>query len=147
MPMRRPSLHTETLVLACALYLLLACNAPFWRAALAGRDWTSGGTWSLAIAMFASFTGAYVAFTALLATRWTVRPLLAALVLVAAALSYYMDRYAIFFDRSMLRNVLATNPGEARELLGLDFAVHMLVFGVLPAALLCWPRLLRRSIG
>src|SRR3954470_10676930 len=56
MPMRRPSLHTETLVLACALYLLLACNAPFWRAALAGREWGSPGTWALAAAMFTSFT-------------------------------------------------------------------------------------------
>ncbi|MBA2963391.1 MULTISPECIES: phosphoethanolamine transferase [Ramlibacter] len=147
MPIRRPSLHVETLLLACALYLLLACNLPFWRAALAGRDWALAGTWALAAAMFASFTGAYVAFTGLLATRWTVRLLLVALVLVAAALSFYMDRYAIFFDRTMLRNVLATNPGEARELLGLDFLVHMVLFGVVPAALLCWPRLLRRSRG
>jgi lipid A ethanolaminephosphotransferase len=147
MPMRRPSLHTETLVLACVLYLLLACNAPFWRAALAGRDWGSAGTWALAAAMFASFSGAYVAFTCLLATRWTVRPLLTGLVLVAAALSYYMDRYAIFFDRAMLRNVLATNTAEARELLGPDYLLHMLLFGVIPAALLWWPRLLRRTIG
>jgi lipid A ethanolaminephosphotransferase len=147
MPLRRPGLHTETLILACALYLLLGCNAPFWRAALAGRDWAAGGTWSLAVAMFASFTGAYVAFTGLLATRWTVKPLLAALVLLAAALSYYMDRYAIFFDRTMLRNVLATNVGEARELLGVDYVIHMVLFGVLPAALLWWPRVLPRPLG
>ncbi|RYY89462.1 MAG: phosphoethanolamine--lipid A transferase, partial [Comamonadaceae bacterium] len=141
---RRPSLHTETLVLLAALYLLAACNGPFWRAALAGRDWSAPGTWALAGAMFVSFSAAYVAFTALLATRWTVKPLLSLLVLVAAALSYYMDRYSIFFDRSMLRNVLATNPGEARELLGWDFVLHMLLFGAVPAALLWWPALRRR---
>ena len=145
MPIRRPVLHTETLVLLCALYLLLACNAPFWRAVLAGRDLAAPASWGFALALFASFTGAYVAFTLLVATRWTVRPLLAVLVLVSAALSYYMDRYATFFDRNMLRNVLATNWGEARELLGLDYLVHMALFGVLPAALLWWPRLERRS--
>ncbi|MGZ5180082.1 MAG: phosphoethanolamine transferase [Ramlibacter sp.] len=147
MRMQRPTLHTETLVLICAVYLLAACNLPFWRAALAGRDWASAGTWGFALAMFGSFTAAYVAFTCLFATRRTVRPLLAVLVLTAAALAYYMDRYAIYFDRSMLRNVLVTQWSEARELLGLRFILHMALFGVLPAALLWWPMLARRSLG
>lgn len=147
MRIERPTLHTETLVLAAVLYLLAACNLPFWRAALAGRDWAAAGTWALFVAMFAAFAAAYVAFALLLSTRWTVRPLLAALVLVSAALAWYMDRYAIYFDRSMLRNVLATQWSEARELLGPRFIGHMLVFGVLPAVLLWWPRLARRSLG
>ena len=36
---QRPALHTETLVLLCVSFLLLAGNGPFWRAALAGRGW------------------------------------------------------------------------------------------------------------
>ena len=147
MRIERPTLHTETLVLVAAVYLLAACNFPFWHAALGGRDWAAPGTWALFAGMFGAFTAAYVGFTLLLATRWTVRPLLAVLVLVGASLAWYMDRYAIYFDRSMLRNVLATNWGEARELLGPRYIVHMLVFGVLPAALLWWPRLARRSPG
>jgi len=147
MRMQRPTLHTETLVLICAVYLLAATNLPFWHAALAGRDWAATGTWEFALAMFGSFTAAYVAFACLLATRWTVRPLLAVLVLVAAALAYYMDRYAIYFDRSMLRNVVVTQWSEARELLGPRFILHMALFGVLPAALLWWPRLGRRTLG
>jgi lipid A ethanolaminephosphotransferase len=147
MRLQRPALYTETLVLLCALYLLLACNAPFWRAIVQGRDLAAPGTWGFLVALFCAFTGAYVASALLLATRWTVRPLLSVLVLVAAALSYYMDRYAIFFDRSMLRNVLATNWGEARELLGLDYVVHMALFGVLPALLLWWPVIRTRSVG
>jgi lipid A ethanolaminephosphotransferase len=147
MRIERPTLHTETLVLVSAVYLLAACNLPFWHAALAGRDWQTPGTWALFLAMFGAFTAAYVAFACLLATRWTVRPLLALLVLVAAALSWYMDRYAIYFDRSMLRNVLVTQWTEARELLGPRFVLHMLVFGIVPAALLWWPHLARRSLG
>ncbi|HZY19422.1 MAG TPA: phosphoethanolamine--lipid A transferase [Ramlibacter sp.] len=147
MPLRRPALHTETLVFLCALYLLAACNLPFWRAVVAGRSWTAPGTLSLLASLSCSFVGLYVAAGCALATRWTVRPLLSALVLVSAALSYYIDRYHVFFDRNMLRNVLATNVGEARELLGWQFAAHMLLLGALPAALLWWPRLTRRALG
>jgi lipid A ethanolaminephosphotransferase len=146
MRLRRPELATETLVLLAALYLLAACNLPFWRAALAGRDLAAPGTWALAAAMFVAFGALYVAAAGLLATRHTVRPLLAALILVAAGISYYTGRYAVFFNRDMLRNVLATHWGEARELLGPAWLLHMALFGLLPAALLWWPRLRERPL-
>jgi hypothetical protein len=38
----------------------------------------------------------------------SLRDLLAVLLLVTAAGAYYMDRYAIYLDRPMLRNILAT---------------------------------------
>ncbi len=141
---RRPALHTETLVLLCALYLLGVCNAPFWRAALAGRDLSSPASWGFGLALFCALAALYVGLACLLATRRTVRPMLAALLLLAAALSFYIDRYAVYFDRHMLRNVLATQWGEARELLGADLLLHLLLWGVLPAAALWWPRLLPR---
>jgi lipid A ethanolaminephosphotransferase len=146
MRLHRPELHTETLVLACAAYLMLACNLPFWRAALAGRPWDAAATWGFAAALLGSLTAAYVAAGCLVATRWNVRPLLAALVLLAAAVSYYGEHYGVFFDRHMLDNVLATHWSEARELLGLPFLRHMLLLGMVPAALLWWPRLGRRPL-
>lgn len=141
---RRPTLTVETLLLLAALYLLLACNGPFWRAALAGRDWAQPATWGFAAALLGMFTAVYFIVLGLVANRYTVRPLLATAFVAAAAASYYMDRYAIYFDRAMLRNVLATHYDEARELLGWGLAVHAAVFGVLPAALLWWPRLEQR---
>lgn len=141
----RPALHSETLVLACAAYLMLAGNGPFWRAALAGRSWADAGTWGFAAALFVALTTFYIAVAALFSSRLTVRPLLALVLLVTAAASYYMERYAVYMDRPMLANVLATNYKEARELLGFGMAVHILLFGLLPAALLWWPTLKRRS--
>jgi lipid A ethanolaminephosphotransferase len=143
----RPALHTETLVLLCAAFLLLAGNGPFWHAALAGRAWDQPGTWGFAAALFTALAAFYFAFIGLLAGRRTVRPLLAVLLLVTAGASYYMDRYAIYLDRAMLRNVLATDYKEARELLGWGVAGHLLLWGLLPAALLWWPRLKRRPVG
>ncbi|MDB5860226.1 MAG: eptA1 [Ramlibacter sp.] len=143
----RPAVHTETLVLLAAAYLMLAGNGPFWRAALADRLWNEPGTWLFAGAVFTAFSAFYLAFAAVFSTRYTVRPLLAVLLLVTAGASYYMDRYAVYLDRAMLRNVLATNYKEARELLGWGMAGHVLLFGLLPASLLWWPRLKRRPLG
>ena len=141
---RRPVLHVETLLMLGIFYLVLACNGPFWHAALAGRAWATPATWGFAAALLVLLAAVHMGLLGLLATRHTVKPLLTVLVLAAAAASYYMDRYAIYFDRAMLRNVLATNPQEARELMGWGVAAHLQLYGLLPAALVWWPRLERR---
>ncbi|MES3003197.1 MAG: phosphoethanolamine--lipid A transferase [Pseudomonadota bacterium] len=143
----RPAIHTETLVLWVSAFLMLFGNGPFWRAALAGRSWSQSGTWGFAAAVFVAFCAFYLAFAAIFSTRRTVRPLLALLIIVTASASYYMDRYAVYLDRAMVRNVLATNYKEARELLGWGMAGHVLLYGLLPAALLWWPRLKTRPLG
>jgi lipid A ethanolaminephosphotransferase len=142
----RPLLQVETLVLLCACFLLLAGNGSFWRAALAGRDWSQPGNWGFAAAVFCAFTAIYFVFTALLATRLTVKPLLTILVLGTAFASWYMGRYSVYMDRAMLKNVLATDIREAGELLVWGMLPHLLLFGALPAALVWWPRLKRRSL-
>ena len=143
----RPALQVETLVLVCVSFLLLAGNGPFWRAALADRSWNLAASWGFSAALFVAFAAFYFAFTALLATRLTVRPLLSVLVLCTAFASWYMSHYAIYLDRAMLRNVLATNVHEARELLVWGMVPHVLLLGVLPAVLIWWPQLKRRSLG
>jgi lipid A ethanolaminephosphotransferase len=143
----RPAVHVETLVLLSALFLMLAGNGSFWRAALAGRDWAQASTLGLAAAMFVALSAFYFAFGASISTRHTVKPLLTVLLLVSAGATYYMDRYAIYFDRAMLRNVLATNYKEASELLGWDLVLYVLGFGVLPSMLVWWPQLKQRPLG
>jgi lipid A ethanolaminephosphotransferase len=137
-------LHVETLVLLAAVFMLAVGNGPYWRSALAGRDWGDSGTWIFAGAMFVGFATFYFAFIAIFANRYTVRPLLALLLVVTAAASYYMDRYAIYLDRAMLANVLATNYKEARELVGWGPVIHIVLFGVVPAGLLWLPQLKTR---
>lgn len=143
----RPALHVETLVLLTMLFLMLAGNGPFWRAALAGRGWDALATWGFAAALLSAFSAFYFAFVALFSSRHTVKPLLTVLVLCTAFASYYMDRYAIYLDRPMLRNILATNYKEARELLGWSLLPHVLALGLLPVVLLWWPTLRQRSLG
>ena len=49
--------------------------------------------------------------------------------MASAAAGYYMDRYGVYFDRAMLRNVFATNYKEAGELLGWDLVLHLVAVG------------------
>lgn len=140
----RPSLSTETLMSLGIAYVLLACNGGFWRSALAGRPPGAADTWVFAAALMGLLAGLYFLALAPLATRRTVRPLLALLIVAASACAWYIDHYAVYFDRAMLRNVLATHWSEARELLNGSLAAHVLLFGLLPAALLWWPRLAER---
>ncbi|MEJ6023635.1 phosphoethanolamine transferase [Ramlibacter sp. PS4R-6] len=141
---RRPAVHTETLLALAAVFMLLAGNGPWWRAALAQRPWSDPGTWVFAGAVFVTLACFYFAFTALLATRHTVKPLLALLLVLTAFASYFMERYAVYLDRPMIRNVFATNPKEAGELLGFRLAWHVFLFGVLPSAVIAWLRVAQR---
>jgi lipid A ethanolaminephosphotransferase len=141
----RPAVHTETLLAGAAVFILLAGNGPFWHAALANRPWTEPATWLFAGAVFVSLASIYFAIIAMFSTRHTIKPLLTVLLLVTAGASYFMERYAIYLDRTMVRNVTATNFKEAGELLGWGLAVHLVLFGVLPSALVWWPAIKQRS--
>ncbi|MBE7939608.1 MULTISPECIES: phosphoethanolamine--lipid A transferase [Ramlibacter] len=142
---KRPAVHVETLLACTALFMLAAGNGPFWHALLAGRP-AEPGTWLFAAAVFLSLSCIYFALAAFFVNRWTVRPVLAVLLLVTAASHYFMERYAVYLDRAMLRNILATDPREAGELLSWALAGHLLLLGGLPAALLWWPTLRHRPV-
>ena len=144
--LRRPQLHVEMLVLLCACFLLLAGNGPFWRAALAGRDWSQASSWSFAAAVFCSLAATYFVFASLVATRLTVKPLLTVLVVTTAFSSWYMSHYSVYMDRAMLKNVMATDVREAGELLVWGMLPHLMLFAALPVALLWWPQLKRRNL-
>ncbi|QBK05630.1 phosphoethanolamine--lipid A transferase [Hylemonella gracilis] len=146
----RPQLSAEALLALGAMYLLLACNGPFWRAAMVGRDMGVLSSWGFATALLVACASAYFAAMALVTLplpRRGVRPLLAILFLASATAAWYMDRYAVHFDKDMLRNVLATNWDEASELLNWGLVWHVTLFGALPAVLLWWPRIPARSWG
>ena len=75
------------------------------------------------------------------------RPLLALLIAVTAFATYYMQRFGVYLDPTMLRNVFGTDPAEASELFGWGMLPHLLVFGVLPLLLLWRVRLVRQPLG
>ena len=151
----RPTLSSDALVLLASLFFALSANGPFWHGVLDGRAFADASTWRFAAGVAVMLLAVHVLIVAPFAHRWVVKPLLALLLLVTAFASFFMQRYAVFLDPTMLRNVLRTDVKEARELLGPALALHVLAFGVLPAALLWrvrvsarpWKRALLWRIG
>ncbi|MBL0147348.1 MAG: phosphoethanolamine transferase [Ideonella sp.] len=139
-----PQACTDTLVLATCLWFVATGNGSFWRALLDGRAGTAPDTWGLVAAVAVTLTALHFAFMAPLANRWTVRPWLSLLIVVAAFSDYYMDRFTVYLDPSMMRNVLRTNVAEARELFAWAMLPHLLWHAVLPLWLLWRVQPIRR---
>ncbi|MCP2848919.1 phosphoethanolamine transferase domain-containing protein, partial [Salmonella enterica] len=68
-----------------------------------------------------------------LAVGRLLKPVLVALLLLAAACSGFGDRYGIAIDRSMVQNVFETDAVESSELLDAGLLAWLLFAGVLPA--------------
>ncbi|GGC09025.1 phosphoethanolamine transferase [Oxalicibacterium flavum] len=135
-----PSWHlvvsAELLALIASLYFTLTANHLFLNSALQGRDWGDHKTWLLAIALLLAITGIHTALFLILFSRRTAKPLLITLLVITAAASYYMNRYTVFFNGEMIRNILRTDFKEASELLSLDMLLHILLYAGVPIALL-----------
>ena len=143
----RVDLSVEQLVLAAALFWAVAANRGFFAGALAGRGAGEPATWGFGAALLLLLVALHVFLLALVANRWTVKPVLALMLVVTAASSYYIDSFGVYLDPSMLRNVLRTNPAEAGELLNASFFWHLALLAGLPMLLLRWVRVRRRPWG
>jgi lipid A ethanolaminephosphotransferase len=136
----------ESVLLAASAFFALAANGPFFAAALQGHERTAPATWGFAIAVLVLLISAHFVLMALVCNRWTAKPVLSVLIVMTAFATYFMNRYGVFFDSTMVRNVLRTDVGEARELLTLALLPHLLLYAGLPLILLWRVRLVRRPL-
>lgn len=139
--------NQETLLLAASLWFTLACNGSFWDAVLQGRNPASPGTWRFLAGTGLLITALHFILAALPACRRSLKPLLALLLALAAATGFYMHKFGIYVDPDMVRNVLRTDPAEARELLTPDLLWHLLLYLGLPLLFLSRVELLPRRPG
>lgn len=147
-PQSRLRLRGETLLLLACLYHTLLLNTPFWHAVLAGRSLDDARTWLFATAVFVFFTGLHFTLLAPFAPRHIIKPLLALLFAASAAAAYFMNTHGIYLNPDMLRNVLQTDPAEARELLSPSLLGYLALYAAPPILLLsrveliatAWPR-------
>jgi lipid A ethanolaminephosphotransferase len=136
----------EQVLIVASVFFVLSANRPFFIAALHGHEAADPATWGFAIAVAALLGSAHFLMMALAANRWTLKPLLAVLIVAAALASHYMTRYGVYLDTTMMRNVLRTDLGEARELLSPALLPHLLLYAALPLFLLWRVRLVNRPL-
>jgi lipid A ethanolaminephosphotransferase len=137
----------EQVLLAAGVFFALSANRLFLGAALEGRAPAEPSAWGFALALVVMLVALHVLPLALVSNRWTVKPLVALMILVAAFSSHFMQSYRVYLDPSMLRNVLRTDVTEARELFSWGMLPHLLLYAVLPLLLLWRVRIVRHRIG
>ncbi len=144
----RRALGANTLTALASAAFATVYSLAFWRL-LVASDLPPG----LAGAgfLFAAFLVLFALnglFLSLLAWRGVQKPALAGLLVVAAALAYFMDGFGAVVDRHAVQSVLETDLREGSEWLSWQMAAYLLGLGLLPAVLLMrlpvhyrpWPR-------
>jgi lipid A ethanolaminephosphotransferase len=131
----QPNLSISHLILLTSLAFTLMFNGSFFQNAaqiygVSVHGWSFLA--SLAVFLFATTT----LLLSLLCFRFFTKPLLIGLLLFAAVASYYMQRYNIVIDTSMLTNILYTDPKEINDLLSLGLVIKIALLGLLPAYLI-----------
>lgn len=127
--------------LLTGLVWLALYNRRFWADALSVIEPRSWGDALFVASMFVLLWLAYAGALLLAPGNRALKALAGAGFLLAAVAAYFADAYGIAIDRDTVRNVLETDAREVWGLVNLRFAAHVLVLGVLPAALVWRVRL------
>ena len=138
--LRRPEVSPFALNALVATYLMALCNATFWGHLFRIFE----GRWLTALVFAGAVWALMMLVVSLLAVRRAQKPVLAALLLTAAVTSYYVDVLGVVVDREMIQNAVTTTFAESKHLITFGFVSHVLVWGLLPAALVFFVQI-RRS--
>jgi lipid A ethanolaminephosphotransferase len=123
--------HTGFVAGFCAA-LYVACNAlnverlAKWFRVGAALDFTA-----LAAYLLAGLCLFIVVFT-LLAHRWTIKPAAILLAVASGAVTYFISKYGVAVDSSMIRNAIHTDPTEVGQLMTWQMAPYVALLVVLP---------------
>ncbi len=139
------TLRVETLLLLAGVYWTLSANRAFLVAALVGRDAADPATWQLGAALLVALAALNVLLLAWLCHGCTTKPVLAVLTVCTALAGFHIQRFGIYLDPSMVRNLLRTDLAEAGELLNAPLVWHLALHAGLPLLLLWRVRLQPRA--
>jgi lipid A ethanolaminephosphotransferase len=137
----RPTLRASALLLLVVGFMVVALNTRFW-----GIVFDTSGLGGLrGVGVIASIAAALFALTLLmllpLSLRWTFKPGLAIVLILAAGAAYFIGDFGAVIDRHALASVYETDAREAGEWVNLRMLLSIGALGILPAALLWWVRI------
>ena len=129
--------HPARVTLGASLFIALAYNQAFWSRFVA----VTGGIQASNAPLYLCFLAILVllvnvlinVLATLLAFRALFKPMLVVLFGATATASYFMNRYGVVIDSSMVQNVIETNPREALGLLNWRMVPFFLLLGLVPS--------------
>ncbi len=89
----------------------------------------------------------FLVFFVLLAHRWTIKPLAILLLLASAPAAYFISKYDVAIDSSMILNAIHTDLTEVGQLLSVQMVPYALLLIAVPVMLLLPLEITFRSAG
>lgn len=80
----------------------------------------------------------FIAFFALVAHRRTVKPMAIVLTIVSAGVTYFISKYNVAIDRSMIMNTIHTDSTEVGQLLSAQMIPYVLFLMLVPTAIIAF---------
>ena len=136
----RPSIGSLALSIIIAIYIVASANWTFWNKAAVLLQGQPLAIAFLALGITCGFIALFVSFS----LKYLTKPFMIFFVLISAATAWFMDHYGVIIDVEMLQSAVDTTNAEAGHFLTLPFAAHMAVFGLIPSAMIVWPRIAHR---
>ncbi|MDB5556106.1 MAG: sulfatase [Rhizobium sp.] len=120
-----------------AIYLLAFTNASFWQKLSA---YFSDHPAKLIVAAIAILL-IHIAVLLALSSKFILKPVLMTMIIVAAAGSYFTDTFGTIIDRNVIDAALTTTRAESGALITPRFFLHLIVYGLIPCAIVIWVRI------
>ena len=130
-PVRQPRSAT-TLVILSSLWLAVVGNLALWKTLTELPDLTGSHGVLFGVAFALIIAGVIASLLSVFAWRYTLKPVITLLLLLAGFATHYMLTYGIVVDTPMVINVFQTDTREARDQLSWQLALTVLVLAVLP---------------
>jgi len=124
------------LTLAITLFLVLFENGSFWRSLVQAVGGLSLDNLGFVVSVFFFLVVVINLGLTLLCFKYTTKLMLVPILLGSILASYFMNKYGILIDKSMIQNVFETDSKEAFELLNPDLVKNFVLFGLVPSLVL-----------
>ncbi len=130
---RQEPRSTVSLVILSSIWLASLGNLALWQSFFAVPEISGWRGLLFGLAFGIVIASLIAALLAIFAWRFTLKPAITVLLLLAAFASYYMLMYGVVVNSSMVQNVFQTDYREARDQLSWQLATTVVVLAVSPS--------------
>ena len=133
--MKRPTIHlsaNKILIIFC-LYCLIVFNLGVWQPIFQAAPWDNPSNRILLLTMPTLIFSAMFMLLQLFFLPKIHRVVMPLLLVLGAGASYAVMTQGVFFDADQVRNVIQTDPNEARAYMSVKFIAWIVFTGILPA--------------